>query len=125
MQRDYRRDADKLYGIIARKPGIKFGELYKYTQGWSRDDVNDALRLLLSLGKIREENTRPRRGPPGRSFFVNENWQPQQTNESQLEAAARELSEAKQQLSQAFGLVEMVSRRLAELQTAEPVTCEA
>lgn len=120
---DVRREADKLFRVIQERPGIKQSELHKYSQSLSPEQRIECLDWLKALNRIREAETRPKRGPAAKAYWPLEGDAPDDPQVNQLAVALSEVDQARRLLVQVTGMLDTAARRLDEMQAtaAAPV----
>jgi len=113
MIRDYKSDADKFYRIVAAAPGLSHTNILTKTQGWASDYRQQVINWAVTLDWVRVEDFKPARGKASKRY-----WPIKQTvtAESPLDAAVRELGEARGLAARFELLIESAAGRLAELQ---------
>lgn len=116
MKFDLKREADRLFRIISDNPGITRSQLFNHSQNVTSDERGDCLRLLISLGRIREAPYKKGRGPAGICYWPIEQDAPQAPQPSQLAAAVADVQTAQRQLQAATASLELALKRLGDLQ---------
>jgi hypothetical protein len=118
MDRDYKRDAYKFYEICERNPGLTHSDVLKKTQLWEPDHRQMVIEFCQSLNWVRVEEYRPRRGSASKRY-----WPIPKTvaAETPLEAATREIDEARGLILRLQASIDAAAARLAELQSQQPL----